>query len=218
MIRDFLFGLKLKKYGYRTRSYMFMGFFFFVLGIICLFGKNTMPMIGVLYIPLGMSYFFSQGTATLEYSNLVAASPKRRSIAIHFQDVGSMIWGVLPYIPLVAFLKWKYPKTEEVIGFENFSYVVVLLVEVLFLLQISFACHSRLFILSMIVAVSPILNLNLVPIMIAVFINRFGETAIILLGFLVVIMGALIGAVIRRRIYHYSLSKWGLGAAMAKNL
>ena len=218
MIRDFLFGLKLIKYGYRARSFMFMGFFFFVLWIIFLFGKNTMPTLGVLYIPLGISYFFSQGTATLEYSNLVAASPKRRSIAIHFQDVGSVIWGVLPYIPLVAFLKWRYPKIEEVIGIENFSFAVAELVTVLLIFQIYFACSGRFFALSVIVLFSLIFGINIVSFMIALFINRFGETAIILLGFLVVIMGALIGAVIRRRIYHYSLSKWGLGAAMAKNL
>ena len=225
MIKDFYKGMKLVKYGYNAKQLMAIGLLFILLGVAALFAPaGGLFLIGLLYIPLGLASFFYTIAASLEYSNLAASSPKRRMIAIHFQDVGSVIWGVLPYIPLAVCAYWKTGGGGDAYGTESlrfsFGYMIFLLAGWLFLIHIYFACAMRIYVIGSIIfglafginyifgfpgdAILQMLNIS--PIALAV------------VGFFVVVTGALLGAWTRRLTYRHSLSKWGLGIKFAKYL
>ena len=221
MIKDFCKGMKLVKYGYNAKQFMAIGLLFFLLGVAALFAPaGGLFLIGLLYVPLGLSYFFYNNVASLEYSNLAASSPERRTIAIHFQDVGSVIWGVLPYIPLAVCAYWKTGGAGDAYGPESFEYSILFLAGGLFLLHIYFACGIRLFVMATLffgIAFVMIFLFGTVGGFVLQMLN-ISPIALAVAGFFVVVAGALLGAWTRRLTYRHSLSKWGMGMKFAKYL
>ena len=92
MIKDFYKGMKLVKYGYNAKQLMAIGLLFILLGVAALFAPaGGLLLIGILYIPLGLASFFYTIAASLEYSNLVASSPERRTLSMSLSSTHSLI-------------------------------------------------------------------------------------------------------------------------------
>lgn len=229
IIRDF----KLLKYGFQFKSNMFVGFLFFIMGVVFLFLGSGMEVMGAVYVTLG-SIFMSQVMMLLTMADTVSASPRKRSIVtktVMFMNAVGTLIGYL--ITLVSFW-WRYSRLDVIPVMDEDVDIMVMpteqslamtLVEVSLLIGIIlfyFVFAYKKMILSTIVMIVAIVA-GMPVTMMTNMARRMpiGNLTMVqgtLISALILVVVTAICCVLQKTVYRLEMDKWGAGAALRKYL
>lgn len=220
MIKNFRKQIKIIKYGGDKKSSIAAAALFFLLGILFLIMMDSEGLVmGSLYIFAGLLMLL-QVYNTLLSIGMVTASPKRRMLETWLIDILGVLTGICYYIFLLIVGVIKMYVSHEAEAVKQQYGTAFLFAGILggwVLVYCGMAWKS--FLISVIVfsggffvissKFSAIINdtANLV---------NLGNGAI--LGFLAIVLGAVVGGIVRRLLYKRPMSKYAMGVNLRKQM
>lgn len=219
MIKNFRKQIKLIKYGGDKKSSIAAAALFFLLGILFLVMMDSEGLImGSLYIFSGLLMLL-QVYNTLLSIGMVTASPKRRMLETWLIDILGLLTGICYYIFLLIIAMIKIHVADEA---DKQQYGIAFLFAGILGGWVLVYCGAawKSFLISVItfsvgffIIFSKyneiIANDKAMPV-------NLGIGAI--LGFLAIVLGAVLGGIIRRLLYKKPMSKYAMGANLRKQM
>ena len=214
MIGDIKNCFKLLKYGYQIKTNMVCAVLFFLMGIAFSIIGHEQFALSVVYFFLAI-LFVVQSMYMAIYSDFVGASPKRRKVELRYIDILNVMGGIVASTTtiIVAFLTRNLSsegpsmETNLVIG----GWMAIILY--------CYMCMSFkiMWVGMLIFFVSFFSVMNIAGGAFAAAFDTIlaGKTAFAVIVFFVeVAIGIMLGHGIRRLLYRKSMSKWAMGAKL----
>lgn len=221
MIKNFRKQIKIIKYGGDKKSSIAAAALFFLLGILFLIMMDSEGLVmGSLYIFAGLLMLL-QVYNTLLSIGMVTASPKRRMLETWLIDILGLLTGICYYIFLLIVGVIKIYLSHEAEAVKQQYGIAFLFAGILggwVLIYCGMAWKS--FLISVIVfsggffvissKFSAIIEND------KVMLVNLGTGA--MLGFLAIVLGAVVAGIIRRLLYKKPMSKYAMGANLRKQM
>ncbi len=216
MIKSFRTQIKLLKYGSNIKSSIAAAALFFLLGLFFLIMDSEGLVISSLYIFASLLMLL-QVYNTLLSIGMVTASPKRRMLETWLNDILGLLTGICYYIFLLIIAVIKMNLED---GAMEQQYGTAFLFSGMMGGWILVYCGMawKSFLISVIVFSGGFF------VIFSGFSNAIEEGISInpgigaLLGFLAVVLGAVIAGIIRRVLYKIPISKYAVGANLRKQM
>lgn len=220
MIEEWKRCIKLIKYGYNLKSSIVCGLIFFVIGIIFCILDGTMFAMGGLYIILG-PMMLVQISYTALMAGMPLSAPRRRFMETKLQDGLQFIISILGYflVILFAMLKLYQGHYADELG-ATYGEMVMYTGMMSGILMIYYGIVYKYFLTSLFLLVGgfALVYMGAWGDMIKDFSYSVDMVKGSLIGLLCIIMGGVIGIVLRRILYKKPLNKYAMGAALRKQM
>lgn len=220
MIKNFRKQIKIIKYGGDKKSSIAAAALFFLLGILFLIMMDSEGLVmGSLYIFAGLLMLL-QVYNTLLSIGMVTASPKRRMLETWLIDILGLLTGICYYIFLLIVGVIKIYVSHEAEAVKQQYGAAFLFAGILggwVLVYCGMAWKS--FLISVIVFSGGFFVIS------SIFSAIINDTANLvnlgagaILGFLAIVLGAVVGGIVRRLLYKKPMSKYAMGANLRKQM
>lgn len=214
MMKDIKNCFKLLKYGYQAKTNAVCGLLFFAAGIFFIMVGYEQLALCCVYLFLAI-IFVTQSLYMMLFSEFVAASPNRKRVEFLYMDILNVLGGIVSSVStlLLAFL--AKPDKLEGTSMESLLVVCGLMAIVLYC-YMSFAFKSM-FLGMVVFIISFLFIMNISSNRIGLLLTNVleGKTAMAVVIFLVeVVVGIVMGHLIRKIMYRKSMSKWAAGAKL----
>ena len=216
MIKELKKTIKLLKYAYQYKMNVCFGIIFIVLGV-CMFliGHENSMLLGGVYIMLGPMMMQQIGCALL-YCNLVASSGQKRFLETIYSDVIIGGTSILVYGVTIVYCVIRQQFQTEPVHLGNVAITIAFCLAAVL-------CYYG--------VVYKFFVSGIILFALAYMVTYFGGAACIksdffqfdlkeaaLIGLVVVIVGNVIGILLRRLFYRKPISKAGAGAELRKSM